>query len=70
MNLFRVRVRRFVGKHRKVRRILANSGFPVIGLARERLGDIWLGNLPAGEYRELTKSEEDWANQVQTSQVK
>jgi len=52
------------GKHRMVRRILANSGFPVIGLKRERLGDIWLGDLPSGEYRELSEAEEKWANKV------
>ena len=53
-----------LGKHRMVRRILANSGFPVIGLKRERMGDILLGDLPAGEYRELSEEEEEWANQV------
>ncbi|CAJ1955655.1 unnamed protein product [Cylindrotheca closterium] len=52
------------GKHRMVRRILANSGYPVIGLKRERLGDVLLGDLPAGEYRELSGAEEKWANKV------
>lgn len=47
-----------------VRRILANSGLPVIGLKRERLGHIWLEDLPAGEYRELSEAEEKWVNQV------
>ncbi|KAL3928181.1 MAG: hypothetical protein SGBAC_012756 [Bacillariaceae sp.] len=52
------------GKHRMVRRILANSGFPVIGLKRERLGDILLEDLPAGEYRELSNAEDKWAHKV------
>lgn len=53
-----------LGKHRMVRRILANSGFPVIGLKRERLGVIWLGDLERGSYRDLTEEEEVWANKL------
>jgi 23S rRNA pseudouridine2605 synthase len=49
------------GKHRMVRRILANSGHPVISLKRERLGVIRLDNLEAGGYRDLTPKEEQWA---------
>jgi 23S rRNA pseudouridine2605 synthase len=49
------------GKHRMVRRILANSGHPVIGLKRERLGKIHLEDLKEGTMRELTAEEEAWA---------
>ena len=49
------------GKHRMVRRILANSGHPVITLKRERLGVIHLDDLEAGGYRDLTPKEEQWA---------
>lgn len=52
------------GKHRMVRRILANSGFPVIGLKRERLGVIQLDDLKAGSYRELSKKELEWAESL------
>ena len=47
-----------------VRKILANSGFPVIGLKRERLGVIWLGDLQEGDYRDLSEEEEQWATQL------
>lgn len=49
------------GKHRMVRRILANSGFPVISLKRERLGILLLDDLEEGAYRELTEKEKQWA---------
>jgi 23S rRNA pseudouridine2605 synthase len=52
------------GKHRMVRRILANSGYPVIGLKRLRLGDIYLNDLPEGAFRELTEEEEQWAKSL------
>ncbi|KAG7352729.1 pseudouridine synthase [Nitzschia inconspicua] len=52
------------GKHRMVRRILANSGFPVIGLKRLRLGAIHLDDLPVGASRELTEEEELWARKL------
>jgi 23S rRNA pseudouridine2605 synthase len=49
------------GKHRMVRRILKNSGFPVIGLKRLRLGIVHLNDLAEGCMRELTQEEEEWA---------
>ena len=46
----RVTVRLVVreGKHRMVRRMLANVGAPVVGLRRERFGDALLGELAEG----------------------
>ena len=38
------------GKHRMVRQILANSGFPVISLKRQRLGILLLEDLKEGAY--------------------
>ncbi|MGK3735870.1 MAG: 23S rRNA pseudouridine2605 synthase [Bacillariaceae sp.] len=52
------------GKHRMVRRILANSGYPVIGLKRERLGIITLSDLHPGCARDLTPEEEKWAKSL------
>jgi 23S rRNA pseudouridine2605 synthase len=52
------------GKHRMVRRILANSGYPVIGLKRLRLGAIHLNDLAVGASRELTEEEEHWAKSM------
>lgn len=54
------------GKHRMVRRILANSGHPVIGLKRERLGAILLNDLPEGSLRSLSAEEEEWAKGILT----
>jgi 23S rRNA pseudouridine2605 synthase len=49
------------GKHRMVRRILANVGHPVVSLHRLRLGEIVLGNVPMGQTRPLTPKELKWA---------
>jgi len=49
------------GKHRMVRKILANSGHPVVSLKRERLGVILLEGVEEGGYRDLTPEEEKWA---------
>mmetsp|Transcript_8487 Transcript_8487/g.25136 ORF Transcript_8487/g.25136 Transcript_8487/m.25136 type:complete len:375 (-) Transcript_8487:135-1259(-) len=58
------------GKHRMVRRILANSGYPVIGLKRYRLGCITLNDeLLPGSTRDLTPEEEEWANQMVKTKV-
>jgi len=53
------------GKHRMVRRILANSGYPVIGLKRFRLGPIQLqDDLLPGYSRDLTQEEDIWAQNL------
>jgi pseudouridine synthase len=45
------------GKHRMVRRMLANLGLPVQRLVRRRLGGVVLGDLPSGAWRPLTAEE-------------
>ncbi len=45
------------GKHRMVRRMLANAGAPVRTLHRVAYGPVVLGALPVGEARALTESE-------------
>lgn len=52
------------GKHRMVRRMLANCGHPVLELKRQRHGGIHLGDLPEGQFRDLTEDELEWAQQV------
>ena len=52
------------GKHRMVRRMLANCGYPVLELRRDRHGAIKLGKLGAGAIRELTADEQAWAESV------
>lgn len=45
------------GKHRMVRRMLANAGFPVLELHRWAYGPFRLGDLPAGAWRLPTAEE-------------
>lgn len=52
------------GKHRMVRRILANSGFPVVALRRIAFGALTLGDLPPGAWREPTPAERAWADNL------
>lgn len=48
------------GKHRMVRRMLANAGHPVVDLARLAFGPFTLGDLPPGNWREPFDDELDW----------
>ena len=45
------------GRKRQVRRMLAAVGFDVSRLVRIAIGKLELGDLPAGEYRELSQAE-------------
>ncbi len=45
------------GKNRQVRRMTAAIGHPTLRLVRVRIGDFWLGELSAGQWRELTPEE-------------
>lgn len=45
------------GKHRMVRRMLNNAGFPVEALTRVRFGPFTLGDLPEGEWAATTPEE-------------
>jgi 23S rRNA pseudouridine2605 synthase len=45
------------GRNRIVRRTMEAVGHPVRRLSRVGIGPVRLGNLPAGEYRELTREE-------------
>ena len=62
--LSKVRLRVMEGKHRMVRRMLANCGHGVIELKRERHGEVSLGDLAEGEFRELTMEEQEWAESL------
>lgn len=52
------------GKYRMVRRMLANCNHPVAELKRERHGNVFLGDLPEGEFRECTADEIQWAKSL------
>lgn len=41
--------------------MLANAGYPVLELRRERYGDINLGDLPEGELRPVSGEALSWA---------
>ncbi len=45
------------GKNRQVRRMTAAVGFPCLRLLREGIGALPLGDLPLGEWKELTAEE-------------
>lgn len=45
------------GKNRQIRRVAESLGLLVNSLHRIAIGDLYLGNLPRGQYRELTKAE-------------
>jgi len=48
------------GKKREIREALGILGVRVVRLVRVRLGELLLGNLPVGEYREVTDSEKEY----------
>lgn len=48
------------GKHRMVRRLLANVGHPVVELHRVRYGEFVLGGLQPGQWRALELEESAW----------
>lgn len=66
--LSRVRLKVSEGKHRMVRRMLANCGHGVVELKRERHGAVVLGDLKEGEFRELTEQEQEWAESLISKQ--
>lgn len=45
------------GKNRQVRRMTAAIGHPTLRLIRKKIGNLNLGSLAPGEFREITKSE-------------
>ena len=45
------------GKNREIRRMFATQNMKVIRLVRAQIGNVKLGELPAGKWRTLTKTE-------------
>lgn len=45
------------GKNRQVRRMTAAAGFPTLRLVRTRIGQVTLGNMQPGEWREINAGE-------------
>jgi 23S rRNA pseudouridine2457 synthase len=46
------------GKNRQVRRMTAAIGHPTLRLLRVRIGNFWLGDLAAGQWRKLSVADE------------
>lgn len=45
------------GKKREVRLLVQNAGLEILSLSRIRIGELRLGNLPEGKWREMSESE-------------
>ena len=45
------------GRNRQIRRMIEKFGYKVLMLRREKIGELFLGDLKEGKYRELTKEE-------------
>lgn len=55
------------GKNRQVRRMTAAIGHPTLRLVRVRIGQFWLGDLPAGQWRKLEAAEQKLVTHSQSS---
>ena len=70
LTLSQVRLVVTEGKHRMVRRMLANCGHGVVELKREKQGIVELGDLPENEFRRLTPEEQVWAEAMVPSNAR
>ncbi len=57
MNAHRMRVILIEGKNREIRRVFESKGAAIKSLERVRIGNVLLGSLKPGEFRDLTESE-------------
>ena len=48
------------GRNRQIRRMIEKFEYKVLMLRREKIGELALGDLPEGKYRELTKQEVEY----------
>ena len=52
------------GRNRQIRRMIEKFGYRVLMLRREKIGELSLGDLKEGQYRELTKEEIEYLYSV------
>lgn len=57
LNSHRMRVVLVEGKNREIRRVFENAGMSIRNLCRVRIGNVELGSLEPGQFRELTDAE-------------
>ncbi|WP_147634439.1 pseudouridine synthase [Treponema pectinovorum] len=57
INTHKMKVILIEGKNREIRRVFADAGSSIRSLQRVRIGNLGLGNLKEGEFRELTDFE-------------
>lgn len=57
------------GRKRQVRRMMDELGCPVWRLLRYRVGNLWLGDLQAGEWYELGADELAWLEQPEDAEL-
>ena len=53
-------IKLFEGRNRQIRRMCRACGLTVVRLVRVAIGGVRLGNLPSGNFRELTKEEVEY----------
>ena len=58
------------GKNRQIKRMIEAVGKTVAFLKRVSIGDIRLGGLARGEYKELTNKEMQYINKLKNSKLK
>ena len=52
------------GRNKQIRRMIEKFGYKVLMLRREKIGELFLGDLKEGKYRELTKEEIEYLYSV------
>jgi len=52
------------GRNRQIRRMIEKFGYKVLMLSREKIGELSLGDLKEGKYRELTREEIEYLYSV------
>jgi len=57
------------GKNRQVRRMTAAIGHPTLRLLRVRIGNFWLGELPAGQWQILGAPEQNLVKSLPPSRI-
>ena len=55
-----IRIAIFEGRNRQIRKMFETLGYNVDSLKRVKIGELTLGHLQVGDYRELTREEVEY----------